>query len=322
MKKLKLVKSSNSKFFKLMVNILFFSEKQIKKNVLSINPFYSDNEIFLKEELKKLKDQRCMGYINALVEKGDAPHNFLKKHREQGNLKVRLVKNYNKNDELIIINTAGGLTSGDVNFNSIKVGRNIVLNITTQSMEKVYKCKNLLAYAYTNIDVGSGSYLSWLPLETIFFNEGKLRRRTNIDLKKDSNFLGVETIIFGRKAMGEIISKGELDDGWQIYKSGKLLYSDFNRINGNINKKIANSLIMKENNIFCNIVYTGKKIKTYLKKILIFIDKSKCFAGASIVNQVLLIKVLSKDINDVRCFVENLVDILDENFNLPKIWSF
>ena len=82
-----------------MVNILFFSEKQIKKNVLSINPFYSDNEIFLKEELKKLKDQRCMGYINALVEKGDAPHNFLKKHREQENLKERLVRNYNKNDE-------------------------------------------------------------------------------------------------------------------------------------------------------------------------------------------------------------------------------
>ena len=64
----------------------------------------------LKEKLHKIKDQRCLGYIKANVGSYDNKKVFLERHREQGNLKVRLIKNYNFNDELIIINTAGGLT--------------------------------------------------------------------------------------------------------------------------------------------------------------------------------------------------------------------
>ena len=67
--------------------------------------------------------------------------------------------------------------------------------------------------------------------------------------------------------MGEKVEKGNLDDAWQIIKMENLLYSDFNRINGNINKKLSNNIIMKGNNIFCNIIFMGKKIKTYKKKI-------------------------------------------------------
>ena len=246
----------------------------------------------------------------------------MKLHREQGNLKARLIRNYSINDDLIIINTAGGLTSGDVNFNSIKISNDVVLNITTQSMEKVYKCKNLLAHTYTNITIGSDSYVSWMPLETIFFNGGKLRRRINIDLELSSNFLGIETIIFGRKAMGEKVKKGFLDDAWQINKNGKLLYSDFNRIDGNIDYKLSNNLVMQGNNILCNIIYTGRKMKVYNRKILKVINKSKYFAGVSIVNEVMLLKVLAKDINEIRAFLDKFMDILDNNFNLPKIWSF
>ena len=55
--------------------------------------------------------------------------------------------------------------------------------------------------------------------------------------------------------MGEIVESGELDDALQIYKNNKLLYSDFNKIKGNIENKILKSLVSKGNNIFCNIVY-------------------------------------------------------------------
>ena len=189
-------------------------------------------------------------------------------------------------------------------------------------MEKVYNCKNLLANAYTNIIVGNNSYVSWMPLETIFFNGGKLRRRLNIDLKPSSNFFGVETLIFGRKAMGEIVKTGELDDALQIYKNNKLLYSDFNKIKGNIDKKIFKSLVLKGNNIFCNVVYTGKKIRMYEKLISSYANKSKYFFGVSVVNGVLLIKILAKNILDIRGFLSDLVKIFGKNFNLPKIWSF
>ena len=316
-----LLKSKNSKFFDLFINDLFSSSSLMDyKN--AIEPFYSQYEMKLKENIKLLKDQRCLGYVNLKVGKSNNGIVQIFNHREQGNLKARLIHNYDLNDELIIINTAGGLTSGDLNLNSIQVDNNTSLNITTQSMEKIYNCKNLLANAYTNIIVGDNSYVSWMPLETIFFNGGKLRRRLNIDLKPSSNFFAVETLIFGRKAMGEIVESGELDDALQIYKNNKLLYSDFNRIKGNIDKKILKSLVLKGNNIFCNVVYTGKKIRIYEKQILKYADKSKYFFGVSIVNGVLLLKILANNINDIRDFLSNLVKILGKNFNLPRIWSF
>ena len=315
------LKSKNSKFFDLFINDLFSSNSLMDyKN--AIEPFYSQYEMKLKEKIKLLKDQRCLGYVNLKVGKSNNGIVQIFNHREQGNLKARLIHNYDLNDELIIINTAGGLTSGDLNLNSIQVDCNTSLNITTQSMEKIYNCKNLLANAYTNIIVGDNSYVSWMPLETIFFNGGKLRRRLNIDLKPSANFFAVETLIFGRQAMGEIVKSGELDDALQIYKNNKLLYSDFNKIEGNIDKKIIKSLVSKGNNIFCNIVYTGKKMRIYEKKISKYADKSKYFFGASIVNGVLLLKILANNINDIRDFLSDLVKIFGKNFNLPRIWSF
>ena len=121
--------------------------------------------------------------------------------------------------------------------------------------------------------------------------------------------------------MGEVVKKGNLDDAWQIFQNNKLLYSDFNRINGNIDKILSNSLIMDGNNIFCNIVFVGKKIKIYKSKILKYISSTKYFAGVSIVNGILLLKVLVKDITEIRVFIENLINIFDKNFNLPRLWN-
>ena len=70
--------------------------------------------------------------------------------------------------------------------------------------------------------------------------------------------------------------------------------------NGNIDNKLTNSLIMDGNNIFCNMVFVGKKIKIYKRKILNYISSTKYFAGVSIVNGILLLKVLVKDITEIR----------------------
>ena len=43
-------------------------------------------------------------FIKSHITSYDKDTVILKEHREQGNLKARLIKNYNFNDELIIIN--------------------------------------------------------------------------------------------------------------------------------------------------------------------------------------------------------------------------
>ncbi len=63
-------------------------------------------------------------------------------------------------------------------------------------------------------------------------------------------------------------------------------------------------------------------MKIYEKHISKYADKSKYFFGVSIVNGVLLLKILAKNINDIRDFLNDLVKIFGKNFNLPRIWSF
>ncbi len=313
--------SKNSIYLKNLTQNIFLNDNLVKLDNKSVYPFFSSLDYELKKTIKEIPDQRCLGFINSLITNDNIKLPHFKEHREQGNLKARIIKNYNRNNELIIINTAGGLTSGDASFINLKIKNNVNLSITTQSMEKIYKCMDSFSFIYTNIVVGNDSTISWMPLETIFFNKAKLRRRINIDLNVGSSFLGIETIIFGRKAMGESIKKGELDDAWQINRNGKLVYSDFNRLSGNINSKLNKKIIMKGNNVFCNIVYTGKKIRTYFKNILKFISRNKYFVGASVVNGILIIKILAKDISEVRSFLRGLISIFDNNFSIPKIWS-
>ena len=100
-----------------------------------MRPFFSENDLNLKDKLKLLKDQRCLGYIKLFIEKNKQGCIEIKKHREQGNLKARLIKTYTQNDELKI-DTAGGLTSGDLNFNSIKISNDVSIIITTNQWKK------------------------------------------------------------------------------------------------------------------------------------------------------------------------------------------
>ena len=68
--------------------------------------------------------------------------------------------------------------------------------------------------------------LEWLPQPTILFDRAILARETHVELAGDSDFLGVEAVIFGRTAMGEIMASGSLSDHWTIRRDGRLIHAD------------------------------------------------------------------------------------------------
>ena len=83
---------------------------------------------------------------------------------------------------------------------------------------------------------------------------------------------------------------------------------------------LANTLIMDGHNIFCNIVFVGKN-KNIQSKISKYISIHKIFCWCLNSKWNLLLKVLVKDITEIRVFIENLINIFDKNFNLPKLWN-
>jgi urease accessory protein len=145
--------------------------------------------------------------------------------------------------EAVIINTAGGIAGGD-HFNfDIDVGEGAELTATTAAAEKVYRAIEAPARIDVRLSVAPGGKLVWLPQETILFQEARLRRAVEIDLAAQASLLFVEAVVFGRTAMGETVSDGELLDLWRVRRSGELIFADTMRLEGAIGATLGRAAV-------------------------------------------------------------------------------
>ena len=60
-----------------------------------------------------------------------------------------------------------------------------------------------------------------------------------VDLAADAWFLGVESLVFGRAAMGEQVAHGSLRDLIQVRRGGRLLLHDAIRLDGEVGRHLA-----------------------------------------------------------------------------------
>ncbi len=145
--------------------------------------------------------------------------------------------------EAVIINTAGGIAGGDRFGFEIDVGDGAELTATTAAAEKVYRAIDDPACIDVRLSVASGGKLIWLPQETILFQAARLRRTIEIDLATQASLLFVEAMVFGRTAMGEVVTDGDLFDRWRVRRAGELIFADTTRLNGAIGTTLAHSAV-------------------------------------------------------------------------------
>jgi len=136
--------------------------------------------------------------------------------------------------EAVILNTAGGIAGGDRFSFDIDVGEDAELTATTAAAEKVYRAIDAPARIDVRLTVAPGGKLIWLPQETILFQGARLRRSVEIDLDAQASLLFVEAVVFGRTAMGEAVTDGDLFDRWRVRRSGELIFADTMRLDGTI----------------------------------------------------------------------------------------
>lgn len=132
--------------------------------------------------------------------------------------------------EAVLINTAGGVTGGDrIRWHcTARDGAELV--VTTQAAERIYRSTGPEALITTELRLGRGARLAWLPQETILFDAARLRRRLAVEMAADATLLALEPLILGRRAMGEIVVNAALTDHWRIRRGGRLAYADALRL--------------------------------------------------------------------------------------------
>jgi urease accessory protein len=134
----------------------------------------------------------------------------------------------------VLLTTSGGLVAGDRLAIDIQVGEGAAAHVTTAAAEKIYRSTGATTAVAQHIGVGLGAWLEYLPPETILFDGVRLRRETRIELAAGAGFLGGSILVFGRQARGERLTNGLVNERWEVWHSGALVWGDALHLEGDI----------------------------------------------------------------------------------------
>lgn len=109
-------------------------------------------------------------------------------------------------------------------------GVGAALNLTSQAAERAYRTLGPAAEVTIRLTADAGSTLLWMPLESIFFEGSALKRSLTVELAHDATFLAVESMVFGRREMGEHVRHVSVLDRWNVRSDGELLHADVFRL--------------------------------------------------------------------------------------------
>lgn len=162
---------------------------------------------------------------------------------ESGSLRVRFPSPEQKGLSAVFVNTAGGVAGGDCFDIDIAAADGAHLTVTTAAAEKVYRSHGPGAQVNIALRAAGNARLAWLPQETIVFDRARVARRIDIDLSPTASLLLCEIVVFGRAAMGEIMTSGSFTDRWRMRIGGKLVFAETVRLDGDIARKLANRAV-------------------------------------------------------------------------------
>ncbi|MEH6402837.1 MAG: urease accessory protein UreD [Sneathiella sp.] len=229
--------------------------------------------------------------------------------------------------EAVLINTAGGLTGGDVMHYKITAGPGTDLTVTGQAAEKIYKSIGPDVEIGVDIFVENGAYLEWMPQETILFEKGRLRRLNKVHLAKDAKLLALEATILGRRAHGETLRDASIIDGWKIWKEGKLIWFDQFRLNGDLDELAGRPMLLDGAVSFATLVLALPDISGYVEIAREIAEECSSRIGVtSFDGELMIVRCLDKDAYSLRMSLVKIINRLRHELAggdvpMPTVWE-
>jgi urease accessory protein len=286
--------------------------------------------------------QRAVGELRVAVKRFGA-ETVLDELRQVGCLKARFPRRVVPGwMDVVMLNTGGGVAGGDRLDFSFAAGVGGRVTIAAQAAERFYRALAVDAPSRvrTRLAVEAGGALEWLPQETILFDRCAVERRLEVDLAADACFLGVETLVFGRTAMGERVRQGFLRDLIRVRRGGELLLHDAIRMDGDIDASLQRAAIGAGAAAVATMVYVAPDAAEKLDAVRaswngVTESPSSSWPGstrpsahggsfteaaASVWNGMLVARILGSDGASVRGAVIAALDVLREARPLPRVW--
>jgi urease accessory protein len=235
-----------------------------------------------------------------------------------------------KNDILqaVVVTTSGGLVGGDQISVEVKALKDSQVLVTAQAAEKIYRSAGEISEINVSLDAAAGSWLEYLPQDTILFEGAKLRRRTDINVADGGKLLAGEIMVFGRLGHGELFTQGLAHDGWEISKDGRLVWAEALHLEDNIQGILNDPACFDGAVATATAVYIGPDAEDRLTTArgILAEQTSTTLSGATYVNGILVMRWLGRDAFELRKDVGSFWGTFRNKTaglpsTLPRLWN-
>ena len=260
---------------------------------------------------------RAKGGVRVEVSAVDGPTRLNDLH-EHGSLRLRFPNPDGKGLSGVLINTAGGVAGGDVFSVDVTANAGAQITLTTAAAEKIYRSHGPDAELNVSLRAGEGACLSWVPQETILFDQSRVSRTIDIDLAESATLLLCEMVVFGRTAMGETLAEGRYVDRWRMRRGGKLVFAETMRLDGTIADRLARSAVASGGvAVGTALIVPGDD--TLVERIRSLAPVADCECGVSSWNGFAMVRFCAQDAARLRAQMIAVL-VQADIAPLPRIW--
>ncbi len=223
-----------------------------------------------------------------------------------------------------ITNTAGGLVGGDRLSVAVTAEAGARLIAMAQAAEKVYRSAGPDVTVSVDLAAGPGSWLEWLPQETILFDRARLRRETCLEIDTDATVLAGEMLVLGRTAFGERVTSGLIRDAWRVRLGGRLAWADALHMEGDI-ARLQQAPAGFNGAVAMGTILAYAPTGAAEALVEAVRESLPATAGATVVGGLLLIRFLDRDAQRLREEYGRLWGMLRQALGgyapvLPRLW--
>ncbi len=258
--------------------------------------------------------QRARGELRVGVRVRDG-RTVLEGLRQAGCLKARFPHSGDWMN-VVTLNTSGGVAGGDDLDSLFTLGPGARATIATQAAERFYRALPGTgpSRVRTRIVVADGAAAEWLPQETILFDRSALDRELRIEVANDAWFLGVESLVFGRAAMGEVVDRGFLRDRIEVWRGGRPLLHDAIRLEGHVAEALRRPAIANGARAMATLVHVAPDAEAKIDAV------RSASVSASAWDGMLVARILAKTDSSLRQSVIEVLNVMRGGRALPRVW--
>ncbi len=274
--------------------------------------------------LTPARQQRAQGDISVSF-RARAGETALETLRQSGCLKARLPRLVDQGwREVVALNNSGGVAGGDKLSTRLELGQGTAALLTTASAERIYRCgeADMPATIRNAVVLGQAARGEWLPQETILFQGSRLDRALEIAMAGDASLLGVEALVLGRVAMGEVVHSAFLHDVIRIRRDGRLILHDAIRPPAELAAALARRAVASGARASATLFWVAPGAAAALQTVReALAEHGEVHAGASAWDGMLVVRLLARDPARCRAAVVALLHLLRQGRMLPRVWS-